>query len=66
MDVQVTHITIVRGQGADRVMLHTNLADPVWPFTGRLIMDFAAAEFCSEDYCREHWPGVPITVVDRA
>ena len=34
MAAHITHIIIVRGLGADRVMLHTNLSDPCWPFTG--------------------------------
>ena len=66
MAAHIAHITIVRGLGADRVMLHTNLSDPCWPFTGQLALEFDAAEFCSEAYCREHWPGVAITVVPRA
>jgi len=32
----------------------------------QLALEFDAAEFCSEAYCREHWPGVAITVVPRA
>ena len=66
MNMQVTHITIVHGKGASKVMLHTNLPDPCYPFTGLLSLSFDAAAVCAEAYCQENWPGVTITQVSKS
>ena len=57
-------ISILTGEGPDKVSIETELPSTVYPFTGYLYLDFKTAAGFAERYCREHFPGIPIKVKD--
>ena len=57
--------TVVKGSGADRVLVVLDAANPTWPFTGDLWVAFDVAHDGGVDYCRRLWPGMEVTVVER-
>lgn len=54
---------IVKGLGADHVMIETCLPDPCYPFIGNLTVTFRVAQGDAERYVSEHFKDVPFKVV---
>lgn len=62
--MKIKRITIVKAKhGMDTIVLHTDLPDACFPYDAEKasMMLFAAQGF-GEEYCKEHFSGVPVTV----
>ena len=64
IELDVTRINVLTGQGADIVMLTTTLPIATWPYTETgLSLKFEAAAGTGKDYAFAHFPGAQIDVV---
>lgn len=62
--MKILSITILRmRQGADEVMLETDLPEAVFPYAGTVDVKFNTARGNAEAYCKLHFPDVPIKEV---
>ena len=64
---KITKIFIVpRVHGMDQVVLHTDLPPATRHFASNEINTFLffAAKGFGEEYCKEHFPGVPVEVME--
>lgn len=60
-NMKLLSITILKLRtGADRVYLKTDLPEAMYPFREPLDLEFRAAKGQAEEYCKQHFPGVPI------
>lgn len=65
--MQIDKITIVQGNGADHIMLHTNLPDAAWPYKAELVLEARAAFNTGPEYVAKHFPDVQeVEVIQRA
>ena len=55
---------IVRDGGPDNVSLTTDLPEATWPFEDKLCLNFVVRAGDAEKYLGEHFPDVPIEVID--
>ncbi len=61
--MNIKSIVLVEGvTGHDEASLETDLPAAGWPFEGTADVKLAIAHGDGERYCRENFPGVPITV----
>lgn len=62
--MRITRIAIIRRRDYDdRIILETNLPSAAWPDSqAGLMLDFVAAGGTGVQYCRDHFPGVPVDV----
>lgn len=63
-EMNIINITIVKDQGSDDVFLETDLPSATWPYTGTLSLKASAARGSSETYIKEHFPDVPVKIVE--
>jgi len=62
--MKILHATIIETPASvDLVMLHTDLPEACWPFTGQQALDFTCAIGTAKSYLQEHFPDVPVTVI---
>jgi len=61
---EVTSATVVQGAGADRVMLHTNLPEGIWPWTDTQTLHTEIAAGDGPQYVRHHF-GIEPKVIKR-
>lgn len=56
--VTIVKIDVFVGDGADKVLLHTNLPAATYPYEGNLIVRFEAAAGKGITFVREHFPKI--------
>jgi hypothetical protein len=61
-EVKVTSISILTGDGADKLYLHTTLPVGTWPYEGNASLRLDVASKNGAEYAAEHFPGVPVEV----
>lgn len=62
--LKVKEISLLSGNyGPDIILLHTNLPCGIWPFKGEATLRLEVAKGYGEDYCKEHFPKVPIEII---
>jgi len=63
-NIKISKIIIVRLlHGKAIVSLRTDLPGATFPYRECLDLEFSAARESAEDYCKKHFPGVPVEVV---
>lgn len=65
MTVMIKAATVVRGFGADKVYLKTDLPYAVWPFEGFRDLHFECAANGAEEYLERNFPGITVEVINR-
>lgn len=55
MKIEITKAHVLTGNGADKVMLFTELKDACYPYSGVLTLSFVAACGTGAHYCRENF-----------
>jgi hypothetical protein len=65
MNIEIKKIHIYRGAHQDTVWLYLDLPNPQYPWTETLDLQFKAAHLMGLDYVRQHFPGVPISMIDQ-
>lgn len=64
--MNIRSITIVQGNGPDKVMLETDYPSPFPDFDyHELCLDFDAAYDTGPAYVARNFPGVPVTLIPR-
>lgn len=61
--LKIISATIVRGMGADKIILHTNLPEACYPYTSKQSFSFNAAQGSGVLYVTKHL-GVSTDVVE--
>lgn len=64
--MKIKEITIVKTHGSDKVLLHTNLVEATYPYTGELVLSFEAAYDDGLSYVKKAFPDVAVKVIDRS
>lgn len=59
----ITRATIVRGNGADKIILDTDLPCATWPYEGYQSVSFECAASHGEKYLAKHFASIPSTVI---
>lgn len=62
--MSVLSVTLLVGNGPDYLILHTDLPEGSWPFTGKATAKMEVAAGTGQDYCAAHFPGVPVKVIN--
>lgn len=62
--MKILSITLIRTSGTDVIYLHTDLPNPIWPFTDRAGLQAEAAASHGEKWVLEHFPGVPLEIIN--
>ena len=47
-------------------MIHTNLPEAGWPYKAELVLETRAAYHTGPDYVSQHFPDIPVEVIQRA
>jgi hypothetical protein len=64
--MNITNIVILKGFGADKVILHTNLPSSMPNLTQETCaLDFQVEKDKAEEYVEKHFPGIPITIIEN-
>jgi hypothetical protein len=63
--MNILNITIVLNSGADHIMLHTDLKEGIWPYTGYAVLKTEAAYNKGEQWVKDNFPDVPCTIIPR-
>ena len=63
--MQITKATIIKGFGADKVILFTDLPSACYPYKGNQSLSFDTAKDTANDYMRIHFADIPYTIVER-
>ena len=61
--MKITKITIIQGNGADHIILHTDLPEASWPYKAELVLETRAAYHTGPVYVAQHFPDVPVEIV---
>lgn len=62
--MKLLSISIVRLRNSpDRVFIETDLPAETYPFNTHLDLSFTVAKGAAEDYCKRHFPDVPIKAI---
>lgn len=61
--LNVSRIVVLSGNGPDKVILHTDLPDGCWPYTGKATMELQTAADGGADYVREHFKRDPDEII---
>jgi len=62
--MNIKRISIVlRKYSTDKVYLHTDLPGSTFPFYENLILQFDCAANRAKDYVAEHFPNIPVEVI---
>jgi hypothetical protein len=64
--VHVQKIQIIEGNGADEILLETDLPMSVFPFAGRATLKMQAAKGTGQEYVARTFEDVPVEVIRRA
>ena len=64
MEIPIKYITVLLTTGTDRVRIHTSLPSPFPIYTDPLVIDFDTVHGGAVAYLAEHFPGIPVAVVD--
>ena len=64
MQLNITKITIIKGDGSHYIYLTTDLPSAVWPFRGNADMILHCAYGTAEEYCKKNFPGVPVEIIE--
>lgn len=59
----ITSITLISGQGSDKVSLETNLPNGIYPYDGKQDVNMTLAKGTGEEYLAKHFPGVAVKVI---
>jgi hypothetical protein len=62
--MQITKATLLKGRGADQVLLDTDLPNGCWPYNGTQDVRFSVAAGSGDEYLKAHFPDVPVVIVD--
>lgn len=63
--MNITKITVlIDTHGPDHVYLHTDIPEEIWPFTGMQTFKAEVVAGRGEKFASEHFPDIPVTVVD--
>lgn len=62
--MQILSIVVVRGMGADTVLLNTDLPSTTWPFKGNLTLKFESAPNITEEYLDTYYHGIDVEIID--
>lgn len=57
-------ILLIQEYQADHITLWTNLPGAEYPFDEKLSLEFRAGQATGEDYINQHFPGVPVEIID--
>lgn len=57
-------VVVLSREHADYISLHTTLPDPVFPFANEMCVSFTAAKGRGKAFIEEHFPGLPVEVID--
>ena len=60
MDIE--RITVLKNDGADVMILHTNLPSGIFPFTGTAELKLTVAKSTCEEYIKKHFPDIPCII----
>lgn len=63
--VRVYGIQIIEGEGADDILIETDLPCGVYPFAGRATLKMQAAQGTGKEYVARNFDGIPVEVISR-
>ena len=63
-DLVIISVIAVTGNHADKVMLTTNLPNPLFPFTGNAVFDLDVAKGAGAQFVRDHF-GIEPEVINK-
>lgn len=64
--MRIKSATIIKGHGSDKIILHTDLPEACWPYTGEQALDFTAAANSGEEYLKKWFPFIiDIKIIER-
>lgn len=61
-DIQLLSATVLKGNGADKILIKTNLPEACWPYQGNLHLQFSAAAGSGINYVFEHFGLTPMVI----
>lgn len=61
--MNICKIKIIKGRGADKVYMETDLPEACWPYDGTLSIRFDVAEGRGEEYIKTHFPQIPVHII---
>jgi len=65
MKIEIVRISLlVNMYSGDKLVLYTDLPEGGWPYKGKASLDMTVAKGKGVEYCAEHFPGVPVKVID--
>jgi hypothetical protein len=56
--LEVTHVTVVTGHGADKIFMRVNRKEGIYPFSGSVIVEFECATGTYAKYLKETFPEI--------
>lgn len=62
--LNVEKITVITGNGPDKVIFHTELPDGCWPFTGKQTLECQCASDTGVAYVQEHFKRNPDEIIN--
>lgn len=65
MKFYIKEIELIKSNGPDKIILKTNLPDPMFPYDGNLSIVFDASQGIGELFINEHFVGIPYVVTKR-
>jgi hypothetical protein len=63
--MNITSITLITGNGADHLLLQTDLPDGCWPYTDNATVKMETAAGTGEEYCIAHFTDVPLKIFNN-
>lgn len=61
--LNVSKIVVLTGSGPDKVMIHTDLPDGCWPYTGTQSLECQVASGAGPEYVKKHFNREPDDVI---
>ncbi len=63
--IEIVAITLLKSKyGCDTLILHTTLPEAIWPYKNAACFRQDAARNNGERYCKEHYPDVPLKIIE--
>lgn len=64
-NIKIKSIRVIINDGAsDKVCLHTEMLDGMYPHTDKLTLYFQTAKGTASEYCAKNFPKTPVMVFD--
>jgi hypothetical protein len=64
LKLNVSKITVITGQGPDKILIHSDLPDGCWPYTGKETFECQVAANAGAHYVKTHFKRDPDEIID--